>query len=402
MFCTQRTVPVVGGRAPVQRLDNATTRHIVLEVNANRVRVLLVALPVLSSLLTAAITLASLRGGHDEVAWADADATLTLDTPGSLSAMGAASTTVDTLVLSGTGGTVLQPAAGLGDESGTASGWSFDRERVTPDTVRTLAGRFGIDGSCADGDVCRVNDGEDSITVGDDHLALLTVYLGSRAPRPCQPSDAGCAERYRRELPSELEVSRDAQRLLRDAGLDPARFVWDVYLDGEHTVRGVATLRLGGVVLPMRWIIDYSVNGVYSVNGFLAAPVEITGYETVGPTTAALRSADARWSAVAAVPRWESPLTAETDRRPSARFGELVDSWYRTTADRPLRHEGRPVLDPGTEVRVVETAELSLFLYRGLNGAPLLLPAWLLRSSDGAGWFVPAVADRHAALPTAR
>jgi hypothetical protein len=308
--------------------------------------------------------------------------------------MGPAIGPADGLVLTGPVTTTLQPGPGLSDIGGVASGWKLDRSLVTSDVLDRLGDFLGVEpAKCVDGQRCISGEGDDNMQIGADDLAIFSAYLGSNAPKTCAEGDEGCTARQRSGLPSEPSVVSRSQQLLRAAGFDPRLFSWDSFVEG-HTVRGVATLQLGGTELPLRWIIDYSSKGIYSVNGFLSQPDEIDGYTVVGAATAARRTSDARWSGLGAVPQYDPPME-RTERQPvGVDFGDLVENWYPDTKD-PKRHNGRPVLDSGSNTVVVTSGELSLFFYRSAGGGVVLFPAWLLRSEEGTGWYVPALSEEY-------
>jgi len=300
----------------------------------------------------------------------------------------------DNLVITGPVTTTLQPGPGLTDTGGVASGWELDRSLVTPDVVDRLSNFFGFEpANCADGQSCTFGEGDDRMQVGTDVMAIFSAYLGSNAPRTCAVGDHDCTARQKSGLPSQQFVESRSQQLLRAAGLDPRFFSWESFNEG-HTVRGVATLQLGGSVLPLRWIIDFSSKGIYSVNGFLAQPKEIVGYTIVGAATAARRTSDARWSGLGAVPKYNPPLERTENPPVGVDFGDLVASWF-PVANSPTRHNGKPILDSGSNTVVVTSGELSLFFYRSAEGGVVLFPAWLLRSEDGTDWYVPALTEDH-------
>lgn len=260
----------------------------------------------------------------------------------------------------GYGRTILVPAQGLSDTSGSAPGYRFDASKVDRAALAaTLADRFGVAGTVEkvswDGGVDEwhvgPNDGSaPTVVVSGDQLAswwysnpnvnpwmcekvlegggipspMDNTVTDSVAPVPVATASAvdpvapdtpgavagstgGSAEPVPSTCPSVTPPPSDSQAkdivsgLLTSIGVDTSTLDWDINHD-DYTSSVIAWQLLNGSRTTQSWSVTLAGKGeVMWAGGFAAGLETLPDYPIVGAKTAALRSNETKWSTLGPV-----------------------------------------------------------------------------------------------------
>ena len=316
------------------------------------------------------------------------------------------------------GPTVLEPAPGLSDDSGSAPAYTYDRSGVDPQALAAaIAEAMGatatLTGNATDGwSLAGPSDDGGQFTgwVGVDPMASFSGYVDVRSPWFCaagvasdpvtgavEPGAVGgsVGEPMPACTPSPMTApgEQDAIAQVRSAfeqiGLDVtgARFTALTY---ESTVQVSAWIVVDGQVLPTTWNAEVSQRGLVSISGHVARLVALGDYPVVGARTAALRSQDARWSGLGPTWAWRSEGAAVAmPREPIAAPDEQPQ--VRTV-------NGRPVLTSSVSITTVTDATMGVAQFWLADGRPVLLPAWQYTATDGSRWAMLAITDEYVDL----
>jgi hypothetical protein len=290
---------------------------------------------------------------------------------------------------------ILEPTSAISDSSGKARGYAFDASGVDRRALlRALAGVISASGEISNNDgvlMIGSNDGTGAnASIYESPNADFYAYNSDRDPWRCENfapessvrsdgkgSDSsapdGCAS-VTRSAPSTSTAEKEFANVFRALGLDSANVKVAsekqeraVYVTGSLIVEGMNTQQI-------LLAVAVSDQGVFSINGFAAKIKEIDGYEVVGARTAALRSAESRWSGVG----------------PQQIGGEFQ---YGVPMARSSV-EGRPALSLGIDFVKVGSARPGLGLFSS-EGGSLILPTWEFTSSDGRTFSMLAVSDKY-------
>ncbi|MEV7973432.1 hypothetical protein [Cellulomonas sp. NPDC089187] len=314
---------------------------------------------------------------------------------------GAQSMAADTRMFLG-GRTVFAAGNGLTDDATTATAWTLDAaSAVTEQNALRAAQLLGVDGAPQQQDgswVVGATDGTGpSVTVYADGTAGLSYYDPTRDPWSCATADsADSADSVHSASPSSCATVQgsapggdQAVQILRDTlgglGLDPESFQYGVPESSDPQSTSVsAELVLDGQATGVTWFATLVADGVQSLSGALATPVQLGSYDVVGARTAVERLGDPRFG-----------LTMG-GVMPLAREGVAVDD---TTAVPQPASTVPPTVQPGAAIDwtvqqvTITEAELGLSQVFQDNGAVILAPSYLLTGDDGGTWGVIAVAD---------
>jgi hypothetical protein len=271
---------------------------------------------------------------------------------------------------------------------------TMDNEQIFDRLERELGLRGGVENLDGDRTVRRYDEGA-TLWIDGDLRGSFGAYLPARSPLDCR-FGGDCKNSGTFRTPGETDARAAATRLL-DAFAGSKSFVTTTEAENTaNNVRVLADLRAGDVVLPLRWTIDVSSAGIYSINGFTAQLRKTADYGLVDPTEAAARTAEALWSTLGPVPLWQ-PVSNIDESVPAD-----LESWFgRPVKPSPVSLDAKVPPKIAAPLREVEVndARLSLSLFRLDGGQLALLPVWAFETVSGSpGWAALAVTAEHVIL----
>ena len=336
------------------------------------------------------------------------------------------------------GRTVYTAGDGLSAEAGVATAWAYDARAVdAKSALSALAKALGIKGApvLANGSwVVGAQDGTGPMaSLMLDGMGSFYAYDPTADPRSCvsveplpEPSGdaaapgvapAPCPTVEPKRGPGTDDAIAVAKGVMKDAGIDPAGFVWT----GDDTSDTVLTYVTAAQVVDgqqtgaMWWVSVAHGNRVANANGFLAPLVLLGTYDVVSAQEAVARLNDPVYSGLYGGPM---PMLGDATAKSSTSAGVaaagpvVVDDGSAgssggsgTTASTgepvvpALPTEAPAPMTPGAKFGwpvasvVITKAQLGFAQYVQTNGAVVLIPTYQLSGDDGGVRSVVAVVN---------
>lgn len=325
------------------------------------------------------------------------------------------------------GGRTLFTSSGFSSTGGSAQAWAFAATKAfTKATAAKIASAVGLKGTpeLVDGAwVLGPQDGSGpTLRLEPDGVTSFNFYDPTKDPSMCakaaesrelgasstEPGPAtdlpmpgpGC-ERTSTQTspaPSGDDAVRKTKELLKALGLDADAFEYEPVGGDENALMTSVTTHavVDGQRSGVMWHVSWVAEGIQSMNGSLAPVTSLGSYELISEKDAVARLADPRFGAGGGY----SSMAEDTRGGTTVQGGGSVSDPGAQIAPAPAR-TAPPALQPGSAIawpveRVTLTkARLGIGLHVQPNGASLLLPTYLLSSSDSRSWSVVALADEH-------
>ncbi|MET1017048.1 MAG: hypothetical protein ABWX76_09525 [Leifsonia flava] len=279
-------------------------------------------------------------------------------------------------------------ASGLSTSDGVATAYAFDPSAtVSAATVTALATALGIGSPAEQREGAWVVGPEDgsgpSLWVTLDGLLSFSYQNPQNNPWMCEKTGETCEETG--EAPSDDVAIGALRALVVAAGRDPGAFEFSSHVWEDSPVRTAeARLVVDGQGIEQAWSMDIAESGVVSVNGALAALVDLGEYPVVSQQEGFERLSDPRFGAAMAImPYATEPLVSEPDQPVSP----VAPGTPPATPS-----AGTSISWPVNQVDIV-SARLGLGSQWQPDGSVLVVPAYEFTDADGGTWSVIAVAE---------